>query len=208
MGVFSPDSEFMIAVGKIADYIIINLLCVLFSIPIVTAGAAMSAKFYVAMKMERGEEPQVCKAFFKSFRENFKQTTQIWIVVLVIGAVIVWDWYSILFGKSQGMFFAGKIIFLVMTILVWSVVYNLFPFIARFHMSTKEAIKGALVFTFLNLPKMIIILLATVLPYFIEVWYIEWGLAIWIFCTTVTLYYISKMYVTEFRKIEERQIVA
>ena len=56
MGVFSPDSEFMIAVGKIADYVIINLLCVLFSIPIVTAGAAMSAKFYVAMKMERGEE--------------------------------------------------------------------------------------------------------------------------------------------------------
>ena len=204
MGIFSPDSEFMLAVGKIADYVILNLLCVLFSIPIVTAGAAMTAKFYVAMKMTRGEEPQVLQAFLKSFRENLKQATGIWVIVLMVGAIVEWDWYSILFGKSQGMFFAGKIIFLVMTILLWSVVYNIFPFLARFHMSTKEAIKGSLVFTFLNLPRMVVILLVTVLPYVIEAWYLEWGLAIWLFCTTVTLYYVSKMYVTEFRKIEER----
>ena len=204
MGIFSPDSEFMLAVGKIADYVILNLLCVLFSIPIVTAGAAMTAKFYVAMKMTRGEEPQVLQAFLKSFRENLKQATGIWVIVLMVGAIVAWDWYSILFGKSQGMFFAGKIIFLVMTSLLWSVVYNIFPFIARFHMSTKEAIKGSLVFTFLNLPRMVVILLVTVLPYVIEAWYLEWGLAIWLFCTTVTLYYVSKMYVTEFRKIEER----
>lgn len=203
MSILSPDSEFMIAVGKIADYVILNLLCVLFSLPIVTAGAAMSAKFYVSMKMIRGEEPQVCKAFLKSFRENFKQATGIWIVVLVIGAVVAWDWYNILFGKSQGMFFEGKIIFLVMTVLLWAVVYNIFPFLARFHVSTKEAVKGSFVFTFLNLPKMAVILLATVLPYLIEAWYLEWGLAIWIFCTTVTLYFVSRMYVTEFRKIEE-----
>ena len=204
MGIFSPDSEFMLAVGKIADYVILNLLCVLFSIPIVTAGAAMTAKFYVAMKMTRGEEPQVLQAFLKSFRENLKQATGIWVIVLMVGAIVAWDWYSILFGKSQGIFFAGKIIFLVMTILLWSVVYNIFPFLARFHMSTKEAIKGSLVFTFLNLPRMVVILLVTVLPYVIEAWYLEWGLAIWLFCTTVTLYYVSKMYVTEFRKIEER----
>ena len=204
MGIFSPDSEFMLAVGKIADYVILNLLCVLFSIPIVTAGAAMTAKFYVAMKMTRGEEPQVLQAFLKSFRENLKQATGIWVIVLMVGAIVAWDWYSILFGKSQGMFFAGKIIFLVMTSLLWSVVYNIFPFLARFHMSTKEAIKGSLVFTFLNLPRMVVILLVTVLPYVIEAWYLEWGLAIWLFCTTVTLYYVSKMYVTEFRKIEER----
>ena len=204
MGIFSPDSEFMLAVGKIADYVILNLLCVLFSIPIVTAGAAMTAKFYVAMKMTRGEEPQVLQAFLKSFRENLKQATGILVIVLMVCAIVALYCYSILFGKIQGMFFAGKIIFLVMTILLWSVVYNIVPFLARFHMSTKEAIKGSLVFTSLNLPRMVVILLVTVLPYVIEAWYLEWGLAIWLFCTTVTLYYVSKMYVTEFRKIEER----
>ena len=204
MGILDLDSEFMQAVGKIADYIILNLLCVLFSLPIVTMGAAMTAKFYVAMKMTRGEEPKVSQAFIKSFRENFKQVTKIWIVIVLIGAVVAWDWYSILYGKSQGMFLYGKIAFLVMTILFWSVAYNLCAFLARFHMTTKEAIKGSLVFTFLNLPKMVLILLVTVLSYIIEAWYLEWGLAIWLFFTTVTLYYVSKMYVKQFAKIEEQ----
>ena len=204
MGILDLDSEFMQAVGKIADYIILNLLCVLFSLPIVTMGAAMTAKFYVAMKMTRGEEPKVSQAFIKSFRENFKQVTKIWIVIVLIGVVVAGDWYSILFGKSQGMFLYGKIAFLVMTILFWSVAYNLCAFLARFHMTTKEAIKGSLVFTFLNLPKMVLILLVTVLSYIIEAWYLEWALAIWLFFTTVTLYYVSKMYVKQFAKIEEQ----
>lgn len=205
MSILSPDSEFMIAVSKIADYIMVNLLCVLFSIPIVTAGAAMSAKFYVAMKLERGEEPQVCKAFFKAFRQNFKQATLIWVVVLAISAVIAWDWYSILFAESQGMFTAGKIIFLVMTILWCSVVYNIFPLIARFRMTTKEAVKGALVFSFLNIHKMVPILFVTAVSYVIEAWYMNWALAIWLLCSTVTLYYVARMYVAEYRKIEEKQ---
>ena len=208
MKFLSPDSDFMNAVSRIVDYIIINLLCVLFSVPVITAGAAFTAKFYVAMKIERGEEPKVWSSFVKSFRDNFKQTTIIWSIILFTGAIIAWDWYSILWGDSKGMFFAGKIIFLVMTVVWWSVAYNIFPFIARFEMSTKEALKGALAFTFLNPHKMLVILIATVLPYIIEAWYIEWALAIWLLCTTATLYYVAKMYVMEFGKIEEKQFTA
>lgn len=208
MNFFSPDSDFMNGVSRIVDYILINLLCVLFSIPVITAGAAITAKFYVAMKIERGEEPKVWSSFVKAFRENFKQTTIIWGVLLLTGAIIAWDWHSILLGDSKGMFFAGKIIFLVMTVVWWSVAYNIFPFISRFEISTKEALKGSLAFTLLNPHKMLLILIVTVLPYIIEAWYIEWALAIWLLCTTATLYYVAKMYVKEFGKIEEKQFVA
>lgn len=208
MNFFSPDSDFMNGVSRIVDYILINLLCVLFSIPVITAGAAITAKFYVAMKIERGEEPKVWSSFVKAFRENFKQTTIIWGVLLLTGAIIAWDWHSILLGDSKGMFFAGKIIFLVMTVVWWSAAYNIFPFISRFEISTKEALKGSLAFTLLNPHKMLLILIVTVLPYIIEAWYIEWALAIWLLCTTATLYYVAKMYVKEFGKIEEKQFVA
>ena len=204
MGIFNPDSEFMMFISKVADYIIINLFCLVLSIPVVTAGAAMTAKFYVAMKMERGEEPQVVKAFFKSFKENFKQSTLIWLPALAISLIIVWDWYSILFGKTQSLFFGGKIIFLILTVLWWAFVYNIFPMIARFDISSKELLKGAMTFTFLNFPRMFLILLLTALSYVIEAWYMSWALAIWVLCTTVILYYATKMYVSEYRKIEER----
>jgi predicted membrane protein len=49
-----------------------------------------------------------------------------------------------------------------------------------------------MVMALLNFPRMVLIFIVTFLPYIICAWYIEWGLAIWLLCTTVTLYYISK----------------
>ena len=101
MGAFHPDSEFMQALSRVADYVILNVLCVLFSLPVITAGAAMTAKYYVSMKIVRGEEPAVWQAFWKSFRENFKQATGIWIPALAILLVLAWDWYAVVNGSSR-----------------------------------------------------------------------------------------------------------
>lgn len=202
MGLFSPDSEFMESLSYIADYLIINVLCVLCSLPVITAGAAFTARYYVSMKMVRGEEPQVVKSFFKSFKENFLQSTIIWIFGAVILGVIAWDWYSILFGQSQNMFFAGKVILFVITIIATSTLYTIFPFIARFKVSTKEALKGSVIFAFLNLPWMFVILIVIFITVVICIWYIEWALAIWALVTTVSVHLISKLFVKEFKKLE------
>ena len=205
MGAFHPDSEFMQALGRVADYVILNVLCVLFSLPIVTAGAAMTAKYYVSMKMVRGEEPAVLSAFWSSFRQNLKQATCIWVPLFVMILVLAWDWYSVVYGSSQSMPQAGKILLLVLTLLVCMVAYAVFPFLARFEMATGEALKGAMVFCFINLPKMLVILFVISLPYVLALWYIEWALGLWFFITTVSLYYISKMFVKEFKKIEKEE---
>ena len=205
MGAFHPDSEFMQALGRVADFVILNVLCVLFSLPVVTAGAAMTAKYYVSMKIIRGEEPVAFQAFWRSFRDNFKQATMIWLPALVILLVLAWDWYAVVYGDSQGMPAAGRILLLVMTLLVCMVIYAVFPFLARFQMSTSEALKGAMVFCFLHFPKMLLVLLVIALPYVLALWYIEWALGLWFFITTVALYYISRMFVKEFKKIEKEE---
>lgn len=205
MGAFHPDSEFMQALGRVADYVILNVLCVIFSLPVITAGAAMTAKYYVSMKMVRGEEPAVWQAFWKSFRENFMQATGIWVPALAILLVLAWDWYAVVNGSSQSMPSAGKILLLIMTLMVGMVTYAVFPFLARFQMTTVEALKGAMVFCFLHLPKMLLILFVIVLPYVLALWYIEWALGLWFFITTVALYYISRMFVKEFKKIEQEE---
>ena len=205
MGAFHPDSEFMQALGRVADFVILNVLCVLFSLPVVTAGAAMTAKYYVSMKIIRGEEPVVFQAFWRSFRDYFKQATMIWLPALVILLVLAWDWYAVVYGDSQGMPAAGRILLLVMTLLVCMVIYAVFPFLARFQMSTSEALKGAMVFCFLHFPKMLLVLLVIALPYVLALWYIEWALGLWFFITTVALYYISRMFVKEFKKIEKEE---
>ena len=84
MELLRPDSEFMEFLSKVTDYIIINLLTVFLSIPIITIGAAHTAKFYTAMKIARGEEPSAVKSYFKSFKENFLQVTGAWMIILII----------------------------------------------------------------------------------------------------------------------------
>lgn len=206
MSLFSPDSEFWGAVGKCVDYVLLNILCLLLMLPIVTAGTAMTAKYYVSMKISRGEEPAIWQSFWKSFRKNFKQTTIVWVIYVFILGLLAADWYWV---YATGRLHSGSLfpwLLLIISVLAAGSAYCVFPMLARFHMTTKEAIRGAVMFTVLKLPRVILILFLAVIPYFIGAWYIEWFLAIWFFITGVALYYNSRMFVKEFKKLEGEEV--
>lgn len=71
----------------------LNLLWFLCSIPIVTAGAATTGLYYVMLKLARGEEGNVTAMFFRSFKENFKQATVLWLIMLGVGLFLGADGY-------------------------------------------------------------------------------------------------------------------
>lgn len=208
MQIFSPDSEVMEFLSKVTDFIILNLLTVLCSIPIITIGAAHTAKFYTSMKIVRGEEPSVVKSYFKSFRENFSQVTVAWLIVLLVGLILAFDWYNVLYGRAASMPILLKAALGVLSFVVWSVAYCMFPFEARYKVTLKELFKASMVMALLNFPRMVLIFIVTFLPYIICAWYIEWGLAIWLLCTTVTLYYISREFNKQLEMLnKEEEIV-
>ena len=41
--------------------------------------------------MVRDEESYIVRSYFKSFRQNFKQATIIWLILLLVGAVLIGD---------------------------------------------------------------------------------------------------------------------
>ena len=98
-GLFSVDGKFAQFMGKLADIIILNVLLVVCSIPIVTAGAAATAFYYVMLKLVKNEESYVFRSFLKAFRENFKQSTIVYLIILGVAAVIGIDFY---FAVEQG----------------------------------------------------------------------------------------------------------
>lgn len=199
-----PDSEFMNAVSTCADYVILNVLCLIFCLPVVTAGAAMTAKYYVSMKMVRGEEPAVTKSFFHAFRQNFRQSLAVWGILGGILCLLALDWYLIVNAETGTMNPVFSVLLAVLTLLVLGTAFCAFPLLARFQMSTKEVIRGGAVFTMMKLPRVILALVICALTYFVGFWYMEWFLAIWIFSTAVMLYYNSRMFVKEFQKLEEQ----
>lgn len=81
------DSPFYRTMGRIGDLVLANLLWLVCSLPILTAGASTLGLFTVVNKMAAKEDYTVRTDFFKAFRRDFKQATALWLVVLVIGFV-------------------------------------------------------------------------------------------------------------------------
>ena len=137
------DSPFMKFLGTMADLMILNMLTVLCCVPIVTAGASFTAMHYVLQKLVRGEENYVSRQFLHSFKENFVQSTIIWIgMVVVYGALFV-DWRIL---RMQGDQFPGFLIILLYGAAVVIFLYTLyiFPILARY----KNTIRGILKLAF------------------------------------------------------------
>ena len=93
MRFFSYESKFSQLVLKISYACCLNLLWFVCSLPIFTAGAATTALYYASLKIIRDEESHVVAMFFRSFRENFRQATQIWLILLGVGLFLGADGY-------------------------------------------------------------------------------------------------------------------
>lgn len=90
---FNYDNPVWRFIGKFFDIMILNVLWIVCSIPLFTIGASTTAVYYVTLKLVRDEEGSTTKQFFKSFKENFKQATLIWLLLLAAGTVIAFDLY-------------------------------------------------------------------------------------------------------------------
>ena len=93
MKFFSYDSKFSQIMLKFCYACWLNLLWALCSIPIVTVGASTTALYYVMLKLARGEEGNVTTMFFRSFKENFKQATVLWLILFAFGLFLGADGY-------------------------------------------------------------------------------------------------------------------
>ena len=93
MKFFSYDSRFSQVMLKVCYACCLNLLWAVCSIPVFTIGAATAAMYDVSLKIVRDEEYYIAQNFFRAFRSNFKQATQIWLILLGIGAFLAGDGY-------------------------------------------------------------------------------------------------------------------
>ena len=160
---FNMDNKFFVFMGKIADLCMLNLLCIICCIPIVTAGASLTALYYVTMKMVRNEEAYIFRSFFRSFKQNFKQATVINIIMLAAAALLYID--TNIAGKMGQP--AGKIlgmIFAAFTLLYVMILLYVYPLLAKFYNSVKNTFKNAILMAIRHLPYTILMLLICACP--------------------------------------------
>ena len=143
---FNMDNKFFVFMGRVADLIILNLLCILCCLPIVTAGASVTAMFYVTLKMAKNEEGNITKAFFHSFRENFKQSTKIWLVLLGVGIVLAVDGYALYHLRFENAFWTILTAVFIVAVIAYAVILMyIFPLMARFDNTILAMFKNSII---------------------------------------------------------------
>lgn len=92
---FSTDTKFYAVWSLLADLVIINLLMILASIPVVTAGAATRAGVVVARDMVRDEGSTPVRRFLRALLDNWRTPTLWWLLTLVFSGAIGYEFYVI-----------------------------------------------------------------------------------------------------------------
>ena len=168
--VFNFEGPLFSGLSKMADLLWLNILFIVCSLPIFTIGASVTALYYVTLKMARDEEGYITKSFFKSFRQNFKQGTGIWLILLAIGFVLIFDLrfvtneaYAVMIPSE-----AIKNVLMVSTMaigVIWTFVYiYVFPILAKFDNTVKNTMRNAFFMSIRHLPKTLLMVVIYLIP--------------------------------------------
>ena len=167
-GLFNPESPFVQFLDAATDLVILNVLCILCCIPVFTIGASLSALHFVLMKMVKREDANNVRTFFSAFRQNFKQSTLLWIGFLIISAIIAGDVVLMMRGEAE-IPQAAAIVVGIIYIVISLVMMYAFPMIAWYENSTRQILQNSLLICILNLPKTIGMVLMYAAPFVL--WY-------------------------------------
>lgn len=187
MQAFNMDNIFFRTISKLVDLVWINILTVICSLPVVTAGAAITAMFYNLLRMADNDEGALTRGFFRAFKENFKKATKIWLCILAAVLILGSNLYLIRIGVMEGygiMETASMVVLIVLLGAVLMISIYIFSLLSRYDNTLEGTIKNAALLAVAFLPRslsMLVILffpvaLMTLSNYFMIFWFL-YGMA-------------------------------
>lgn len=202
--IFDLDSPLIRFLNKMADLMWLNILVMFCSIPIFTGGAALTAAHYVALKMRRDEEGYITREFFKSFKANFKQSTLIWLLMLLIAAVLGTDFYLMRNNEDLNIPQAIQVLIMAAGILYVFLLVWVFPMQSKFINTIPKTMKNAFALSMIQLPKTILMILAYVLPWVILWFSVRTFPVVFLFGLSAPIFFSAFLYNKMFKGLEEK----
>ena len=158
----------MRAVNKFTDCMFLSILFLISCIPLFTIGTAMTALYYTAYKVLRGDRGYIFRDYVQAFRNNFRQTMPVWLLVAAMAAVLTADWNIMrqyigdknLLGALEVLFFVAMSMFSV-----W--ISYLFAYMARFEDTRRRSLKNAALMELAHLSRTFLLLALAVLTMFL-----------------------------------------
>lgn len=183
MGIFSMENPFFRFVGKVVDLVWLNILTLICCIPLFTAGAAISAMYGVLLRMAYHEDGTITKPFFRAFKENFKNTTVVWIPSLVILIILFSNLYLMFQGVLDGygnLFIVVGVSIGIIALAVFLFLNYALPLFVRYDSGVKQTVKNSFMMILAFFPRSICMIIIWLFPlalmmlsdYFLYFWFL------------------------------------
>ena len=143
-GIFNIESKFGHMLMQFSQLILLSLYWLLFSAPVFTWGAASSALYTCCRKMLHEDETKMFGAFFKAFKQNFKQGCIMGIATMLFLLLVI---YCLLLAMGMDVFDGtvgtiGGIIYVLIIVAVLVYLHYVFSYIARFEDNLKTVLRN------------------------------------------------------------------
>ncbi len=155
---FDANNPLMRFLARLVDLVILNVLTVVFALPLITAGASFTAMNYVILHYVREDETYTFRMFWKSFRENLKPGIAVGLIYMGAAAVTALDLW-ILRGLGSRTATALMIIITVAACLILVTAVYSFALLSRYENTVAGTLANAVRLTLGNLPRSLVMLL-------------------------------------------------
>ena len=140
-GFFSIDSKLYRFMSKLTDLVKLNIMWLVFSIPIVTVGISTIAAYTVTLKMAEGEEGYIGRDFLKAFKENWKQGIPMSFITLLCAWSVYLD-FQIYNAVEENAFVFLIIGIVTAYVFTFSLLY-VYPLLARYENTILNSLKNS-----------------------------------------------------------------
>lgn len=156
---FNYENGVMSTISAIADSMVLGVLWVICSLPVFTIGASSAAFYYAYNKCVCQKTGYIWRTFFAGFKSNFKQATQIWLMVLGLAFIVILDHQLLSLMENTTV-----LVLIIQTALVTVMLFTtlwmlyLFPYISKFESPNKTVMKNCALIAVANIPQSILLL--------------------------------------------------
>lgn len=166
--IFGADGWVYRILNKLVEFILLNAIFLITCIPIFTIGCAVTSLYSTTRNMIKNEGYLV-KGYLKNFKENFKKSTVVWLIMLAILLVLVLDFWILSVEGRRGMDWI-RTIFTVILILWYMIYIYVFPLMSKFENTIKNSMKNALIISMTRIAFTIPLFLLNILP--VIIWFV------------------------------------
>jgi uncharacterized membrane protein YesL len=168
---FDVNNPVMRSLSTMVDLAIVNLLTVLFAVPVITAGGAFSSMNYVLLHLYRNEDDYIHKMFLKSFKENFRQGILLGLAIIAVAAVTAADLWVLHTMNSK---YATGLMVVITVIAVYFLTTSVYAFAlqSRYENTVTGTIANAFRLSIAHLPRTIGMMITWIL-WILTLWYLH-----------------------------------